>query len=70
MTSYAVSGSKNLTDQALENELRDAGVYVAAHLRKYINWKGTTNLEIRIADRLEFPHPNADGILSAFGILN
>ena len=57
MTNYTVTVSdpQNLIDQALEDELRDAGIYVAKHIGEYINWKGTMDLEIRIADHSQSP---------------
>ena len=72
MTNYTVTVSdpQNLIDQALEDELRDAGIYVAKHIGEYINWKGTMDLEIRIADHSQSPYPEADGILPALGSVN
>jgi hypothetical protein len=65
-----ISDPQDLLDSNVESQLHRAGVYVADLIGAYIEWEGTMDLEIRIADHTKSPYPNVDGILPALGSVN
>ncbi len=52
MSSYTVniSDPQDLINSDIERQLYQAGTYVAELIGTYVDWKGTMDLEIRVAD--------------------
>ena len=72
MSSYTVniSDPQDLVSSDVESQLYQAGIYVAELIGTYVDWKGTMDLEIRVADHTKSPDPDVDGILPALGSVN
>ena len=72
MPSYTIniSDPQDLVSSDVESQLYQAGNYVAELIGTYVDWKGTMDLEIRVADHTKSPYPDADGILPALGSVN
>ena len=72
MPSYTIniSDPQDLVSSDVESQLYQAGNYVAELIGTYVDWKGTMDLEIRVADHTKSPYPDVDGILPALGSVN
>ena len=72
MSSYTVniSDPQDLVSSDVESQLYQAGIYVAELIGAYVDWEGTMELEIQVADHTKSPYPNVDGILPALGSVN
>jgi hypothetical protein len=72
VSSYTVniSDPQDLINTDIESQLYQAGTYVAELIGTYVDWKGTMDLEIRVADHTKSPYPDVDGILPALGSVN
>ena len=57
MPSYTIniSDPQDLVSSDVESQLYQAGNYVAELIGTYVDWKGTMDLEIRVADHTKSP---------------